>query len=741
MMFVRAYQSLREAVCVTSLDLTKERLVNLKRKNVNLNLFNCTCIFLVIAIGATIWKNEKDFLPFLPAIIIFTALTWTCLCLRCYKTFEYAFLATLVALPILLVNSDKYILYAPILAVSVNFTLQLFTETQVLPVLHFVCSFILNTYYIEPVVIKFIAEKTKAEITGNFVTAVTMNSWQVYLTAIILLLLRRYNDSLINQVDDLKMDLVAANERLLQQNKELEKALETKEMFIMSFSHELKNALNGLLGNLHLMSKITIDPRTTQLLHSAYACGEILKNFVYNLLDYPNCESGDLKLSLENCSVASFFEKTWNVVKELIQNKRLTGFLKISKDVPSHLILDKQKVFQIILNLVSNAVKFTETGRVYIVVQWFENPCVSISQMSTNEQLSPINLENPDDLSSLELNEDATALRKSTLIQMVPALNQPEWRNAFYWLDLEKTRWLPDETFAKKSSISDTGTLKIMVVDNGCGIEEMEMDSIFEKRSNSNSQRAKEQGLGVGIGLWITKNLVEKLGGKIRAKSGKAVGSSFDVLLPVQAVEKASVTLPEEPSRQSLCSRGSGSFLEMLRSQRSSHVFNKDMSPHEGRGDRGTLNDLSFLKSLTKTNSLGASDTSTNSKDVVLVVDDDCFNVEYLTNCCKSIRKKFIVAYDGEEAFKLFKLRHEEICLVLTDNTMPKMTGVQLAREITNYTHANNLPNPSIFIITGDAKAIKKDQPDEKDGVSQVLMKPVEMDKVIKIILGHASHN
>ena len=87
--------------------------------------------------------------------------------------------------------------------------------------------------------------------------------------------------SLLRKVNSLSESLSKANCQLNEQNLKLQSNLEMKDVFIYTFSHELKNALNGLLGNLSLASDIATNPQVAQHLSSAKVCGEILKNFIH----------------------------------------------------------------------------------------------------------------------------------------------------------------------------------------------------------------------------------------------------------------------------------------------------------------------------------------------------------------------------------------------------------------------------------------------------------------------------
>ena len=142
---------------------------------------------------------------------------------------------------------------------------------------------------------------------------------------------------LLKKVSSLKDNLSKVNSQLNDQNHKLQSNLEMKDVFIYTFSHELKNALNGLLGNLYLAYDTAKDAGVLQFLTSAKVCGEVLKNFVHNILDSGKLENGNLEVARERKDVMSFMENLWAICGRIIQNKRLKGFLEIEKNVPRYL--------------------------------------------------------------------------------------------------------------------------------------------------------------------------------------------------------------------------------------------------------------------------------------------------------------------------------------------------------------------------------------------------------------------
>jgi signal transduction histidine kinase/DNA-binding response OmpR family regulator/HAMP domain-containing protein len=168
----------------------------------------------------------------------------------------------------------------------------------------------------------------------------------------------------------LSIEIAKRNEELSTKNAEIEKAYRVKSDFLSSMSHELRTPLNSIIGFSSVLLGSTADPVTND---QRMALEKILKNgrhllqLINDILDLSKLESGRMALSVESEDINSIVSNCLLIVEPLIQSKKLTLKQEIQPNLPK-LTTDIVKVRQIVVNLLSNAAKFTEKGGISVNV-------------------------------------------------------------------------------------------------------------------------------------------------------------------------------------------------------------------------------------------------------------------------------------------------------------------------------------------------------------------------------------
>ncbi|MFH0991262.1 MAG: response regulator [bacterium] len=169
----------------------------------------------------------------------------------------------------------------------------------------------------------------------------------------------------------LSMEIAKRNEELTQKTDELENAYRVKSDFLSSMSHELRTPLNSIIGFSSVLLGPTGDPLTPD---QKMALEKILKNgkhllqLINDILDLSKLESGRMTLSVESEDVPTTVSNAIMIVEQLIKSKGLNLVQDLPQDLPT-LVTDVVKVRQILVNLLSNAAKFTEKGDISIKVR------------------------------------------------------------------------------------------------------------------------------------------------------------------------------------------------------------------------------------------------------------------------------------------------------------------------------------------------------------------------------------
>ena len=180
----------------------------------------------------------------------------------------------------------------------------------------------------------------------------------------------RHSEELREKVRLATAELAGQNELLRRQAFELEQASAAKSQFLANVSHELRTPLNAIIGYTHLMLEGVageMNASQHEKLNRVDSNARHLLAIINDLLDIARIESGKLPVQLERVALPDLVDEVMTEVEPLIDGTSLTVTRAIAPAMPE-LRTDRQKVKQIILNLLSNALKFTPRGSVSIVL-------------------------------------------------------------------------------------------------------------------------------------------------------------------------------------------------------------------------------------------------------------------------------------------------------------------------------------------------------------------------------------
>ncbi|MEG4091609.1 GAF domain-containing protein [Microcoleus sp. Pol12B4] len=303
-----------------------------------------------------------------------------------------------------------------------------------------------------------------------------------------------------------------------------------KSEFLSSMSHELRTPLNAILGFSQVMVRdSSLNNQHQQHLEIINRAGEHLLALINDILEMSKIEAGRSQLNESSFNLMRLLKTLEEMFRLKAKSKKLQLNLEVGDGVPHFVTGDEGKLRQILINLVGNAIKFTERGSVTLRVKKKVQESLGAKTAEFSDTQTKVADAGSEDSESLAV--ETTAIQR-----------KPGWCTAF-----NQSESLADcDCVGANDLHPELLRLQFEIEDTGLGIAAEEMNKLFEPFEQTKTGQKSQQ--GTGLGLPISRKFVQMMGGDITVSSTPELGSkfAFDIQISLATPSEIKILKPQK---------------------------------------------------------------------------------------------------------------------------------------------------------------------------------------------------
>ncbi len=508
-----------------------------------------------------------------------------------------------------------------------------------------------------------------------------------------------------------------------------------KTRFLAMMSHEMRTPLNGVSGSCDMLAKTTLDIEQGGWVQIARTCSNALLSLINNVLDVSKIEASKLTLEDAPFDLHKLIESVVEIFEAQLVDKSVRLVTSIDPKLPFALIGDEQRLRQVLVNLVGNALKFTHEGEVVLDVARVDDDDngVSIKFSIIDTGIGIPDAKQDRIFESFTQADDSTTRRYggtglgTTISQQLVELMGGELllvsaveKGTIFWFEIRLRQSIvqPHNLYQQEFSgahillvnFSDEEAIRLRALVGTWGFIADSVDNLADCYLRLRAKVGLPRPyMAVLINALDLDTDVVAVAKRIKGNGANAalrllLANSQDTLHPAMELSKA----------------GFSSLLDSPFDTR--YLFNALHSVLPLWGDRHTSTVVPLFSRAT-------SSEDPNQEEIrILLADDDTTNQIVISSILKSAGYTVDIVSDGEQALK--RLEHQDYEIALFDLRMPVMSGIE-AVKFYNFTEPEN--PPKFILLTAD---ILNDVREEamSAGIVQIVHKPVSAEVLLDVV-------
>lgn len=537
------------------------------------------------------------------------------------------------------------------------------------------------------------------------------------------------SQSLEQEIHQQTKVLIRRNQQLELARSEAEKANVAKSLFLANMSHEIRTPMNGVLGMAELLKETELNLQQQQYVQVIYASGKALISIINDILDYSKIEAGKMDIEQLDVDIEEILSESASIFALVAEQKGLEFLLSVDPNTPHTLTTDPTRLKQILLNLLSNAFKFTHQGQVMVRVyskEAEENKWLYIEVSDTGIGISPVQQQRLFDVfaqahSATTRQFGGTGLGLSISKQLALLMNGQIALESELGKGTTFTVVLPyipaNSSFEQQRQQSHLllKGLRVLLVDNSYE---------FGRRM---VQQAQLWGMHIDV---IHDGEYALL---LMRKAQQAYRDYHVVILDGELAHIDALNIAQQIADEPLLSKVKSILLTSLHRYPSKQQLEKAnialamTKPHSVTPVRDAI--LRILPSNLDLNNPVSNEASSQSHSAltgkrILLADDYMVNQMVLVAMLEKMALQVDVASNGKEAFSLYQDNPLAYDLVLMDCEMPEQDGYVTTQQIRDFETTNNLRAVCVVALTAHIQE-EQQQRCLKAGMNDFLSKPL----------------